>query len=208
MYDSAAEIAGRLGAGRVVEPLGVLPQPALRLDSSPPVRDYEVEVAVERLCLDSTSHRNLRERADGDPDRIAELISEVVAERGKMHNPQTDSGGILLGSAVASGAGVADPPETGSRVASLASLTLIPLRLDSVDRVDPDSPQVDVTGSAYLFDRTGWAQMPADVPDDKALELFDVCAAASQVRVARARRCDCLRPWRGPRRQALPCRRA
>ena len=99
-----------------------------------------------------------------------------------MHNPQTDSGGILLGSAVASGAGVADPPETGSRVASLASLTLIPLRLDSVDRVDPDSPQVDVTGSAYLFDRTGWAQMPADVPDDKALELFDVCAAASQVR--------------------------
>jgi hypothetical protein len=47
-----AEISGRLGAGRVAEPPGALPQPAQRLDNSPPVREYEVEVAVERLCLD------------------------------------------------------------------------------------------------------------------------------------------------------------
>jgi L-erythro-3,5-diaminohexanoate dehydrogenase len=160
----------------------VLPQPAERLDSSGPVREYEVELAVERLCLDSTSHRNLRESADGDPVRIAELIGEIVSARGKMHNPETDSGGILLGTVTAVGARVTDPPEVGARVASLASLTLIPLRLDSVDRVDPDSPQVDVAGAAYLFDRTGWAQMPTDIPDGRALDLFDVCAAASQVR--------------------------
>jgi L-erythro-3,5-diaminohexanoate dehydrogenase len=113
---------------------------------------------------------------------MGELIGEIVAARGKMHNPETDSGGILLGAVSAVGDAVAEPPEVGIRVASLASLTLIPLRLDSVDRVDPDSPQVDVTGTAYLFDGTGWAPMPADLPDDKALELFDVCAAASQVR--------------------------
>jgi L-erythro-3,5-diaminohexanoate dehydrogenase len=178
----AAEISGRLGAGRVAEPPGVLPQPAERLDCTGPVREYEVEVAVERLCLDSTSHRNLRERADGDPARIGELIAEIIGDRGKMHNPETDSGGILLGTVSAVGAGVDDQPEVGSRVASLASLTLIPLRLDAIDRVDPDSPQVDVTGTAYLFDRTGWAQMPADIPDEQALDLFDVCAAASQVR--------------------------
>jgi L-erythro-3,5-diaminohexanoate dehydrogenase len=180
--DSAAEISGRLGAGRVAEPFGALPQPALRLDSSGPVREYEVELAVERLCLDSTSHRDLRERGGRDPQRMAELIAGVVAERGKMHNPETDSGGILLGSVSAVGDGVANPPEVGDRVASLASLTLIPLRLESVDRVDAESPQVDVTGTAYLFDRTGWAAMPDDIPDERALELFDVCAAASQVR--------------------------
>ncbi len=182
MSVATAEIAGRLGAGRVLEPPGALPQPAQRLDSSAPVRDFEVEINVERLCLDSTSHRDLRERAGGDPERMAELIVEVVATRGKMHNPETDSGGILLGQVAGIGSGVTEPPETGTRVASLASLTLIPLRLDSVDRVDPDSAQVDVTGTAYLFDRTGWATMPGDLPDEKALELFDVCAAASQVR--------------------------
>jgi L-erythro-3,5-diaminohexanoate dehydrogenase len=181
--DSAAEISGRLGAGRVAAPFGALPQTALRLDNSGPVGEYEVELAVEHLRLDSTSHRDLCERGRGDPQRIAELIAAVVAERGKMHNPETDSGGILLGAVSAVGDGVGSPPAVGDRVASLASLTLIPLRLESVDRVDPDSPQVDVTGTAYLFDRTGWAAMPADIPDDKALELFDVCAAASQVQV-------------------------
>jgi L-erythro-3,5-diaminohexanoate dehydrogenase len=182
MSASTAEISGRLGAGRVAEPRGALPQPAQRLDSSAPVREYEVEVAVERLCLDSTSHRDLRARAEGDPARMAELIAETVSERGKMHNPATDSGGILLGAVTAAGAGVTDPPEVGTRIASLASLTLIPLRLDSVDHVDPGFPQVDVTGTAYLFDRTGWARMPDDMSDERALELFDVCAAASQVR--------------------------
>ena len=71
MNAGAAEIAGRLGAGRVVEPAGALPQPALRLDASGPVRDHEVEVAVERLCLDSTSHRDLHERGGGNPERMA-----------------------------------------------------------------------------------------------------------------------------------------
>jgi L-erythro-3,5-diaminohexanoate dehydrogenase len=186
MDQSAAEIAGRLGAGRVAEPPGALPQPAQRLDNAGPVRDYEVEVAVERLCLDSTSHRNLRERANGEPDGIGELIAEIVSSRGKMHNPETDSGGILLGTVAATGAAVADAPQIGTRVASLASLTLIPLRLESVDHVDPDSPQVDVTATAYLFDATGWASMPEDLPENKALELFDVCAAASQVRALSA----------------------
>jgi L-erythro-3,5-diaminohexanoate dehydrogenase len=182
MSASAAEISGRLGAGRVAEPPGALPQPAQRLDSSAPVREYEVELGVERLCLDSTSHRDLRERAGSDPAKMANLISEIVSARGKMHNPETDSGGILMGTVTAVGDGVSDPPAVGERVAGLASLTLIPLRLDSVDRLDPDSPQVDVTGTAYLFDRTGWAPMPEELPAERALELFDVCAAASQVR--------------------------
>ena len=75
-------------------PAGRLPQPAERLDPSGPVRPYEFEVAVERLCLDSTSYRNIRQRADGDPARMAARIIEIVESRGKMHNPETESGGV------------------------------------------------------------------------------------------------------------------
>src|SRR5215211_2096399 len=97
--EPAADMKQRLGADRVIAPAGALPQPADRLDADGPVRPYEFEVAVERLCLDSTSHRNIRERSDADPCRMAERILEVVAQRGKMHNPETDSGGIALGTA-------------------------------------------------------------------------------------------------------------
>ena len=172
----------RLGADRVLAPPGSLPQPAERLDAAGPVRPYELELAVERLCLDSTSFRNLRERSDGDPGRMAQRIAEIVESRGKMHNPETDSGGVALGTVTAVGERYADPPALGQRVVTLASLTLTPLRLEAVTRLDPDDPQVEVTGTAYLCDRSGWGPIPDDLPLKTAIEIYDVCAAASQTR--------------------------
>ena len=67
-------------------------------------------------------------------------------------------------------------------MATLGSLTLTPLHLDSVDALDPDSPQLEVTGTAYVFDRAAWAPVPQDLPLDTVLATYDVCAAASQVR--------------------------
>ena len=175
-------ISQRLGADRVVRPPGALPQPAERLDPSGPVRPGEVEVAVERLCLDSTSHRNIRERAGGDTDRMMARILEIVAARGKMHNPDTDSGGILMGTVSAVGRDHPSPPAVGERIATLGSLTLTPLWLDAVTHLDPDHPQVQVAGTAYVFERASWAPIPDDLPLQTALDLFDVCAAASQTR--------------------------
>src|SRR6476620_7090760 len=97
------DIRQQLGADRVLDPGVVLPQRAERLNPSGPVRPYELEVAVERLCLDSTSLRNLHERAGGDIDRMAARIVEIVESRGKMHNPETESGGVLLGTVVGVG---------------------------------------------------------------------------------------------------------
>src|SRR5204863_5031404 len=47
---------------------------------------------------------------------------------------------------------------------------------------DPESAQVEVTGTAYVFDRAGWGPVPDDLPLSTALETYDVCAAASQTR--------------------------
>ncbi len=176
------EMREQLGVDRVVDPPGSLPQTAERLDATEPVRPHEVEVAVERLCLDSTSHRNLHRRCGGDPERMAVRILEIVATRGKMHNPDTDSGGILMGTVAAVGERLESPPVIGAAIATLASLTLTPLRLDAVTELDPDSAQVEVSGTAYVFERAPWAELPDDLPATTALELFDVCAAAPQVR--------------------------
>lgn len=169
----------QLGADRVVAPAGFLPQPAERLDASAPVRPFEFEVAVERLCLDSTSHRNIRERSDGDPERMAARILEIVAARGKMHNPETDSGGVALGTVSAVGERYGSPPALGQRIVTLASLTLTPLRLEAVTRLDPADPQVEVTGTAYVCDRSAWGPVPDDLPLRTVLELYDVYGAGS-----------------------------
>jgi L-erythro-3,5-diaminohexanoate dehydrogenase len=176
------EIGQKLGAGRVLEPPGSLPQPARRLNAAGPVRPHEFEVAVERLYLDSTSHREIRERTGGHPGLMEARIAEIVASRGKMHNPETDSGGVLMGTVTAVGERYESPPAVGERIVTLASLTLTPLRIDAVRRVDAGSPQVEVNGVAYVFERASWAPHPEELPTATAIEIFDVCAAATQTR--------------------------
>ncbi len=171
-----------LGTARVLEPPGALPQAALRLDLSLPLQPYEIEIAVDTLCLDSTSFRQLVESCDHDSVKIGEAIGSIVAERGKMQNPVTGSGGILTGTVRACGQEYRDPPPIGARIVTLASLTLIPLRLESVGDVDLGSPHVPVTGTAYLPWTAPWADYPDGVPLEAALAALDVCNSASQTR--------------------------
>src|SRR3954468_626544 len=185
--EPAPDIVQQLGADRVIAPAGALPQPAECLDASGPVRPFEFEVDVERLCLDSTSFRNIRERSDGDPDLMAARILEVVAQRGKMHNPETDSGGVALGTVTEVGELYGEPPQPGQRIVTLASLTLTPLRLTEVVRLAPGDPQVEVRGTAYVCDRSAWGPVPEDLPLETVLAVYDVYGAGSLTReLARA----------------------
>jgi L-erythro-3,5-diaminohexanoate dehydrogenase len=171
-----------LGAGRVVEPRGALPQAARRLDPARPIQPHEIELDVDTLCVDSTSFRQLVESHGRDPAAVREAIASIVAERGKMQNPVTGSGGILAGTVREIGAAFQHPPPIGARIVSLASLTLVPLRLESVGELDLDSPRVPVAGTAYLPETAPWTAYPERIPFQVALAALDVSNAAAQTR--------------------------
>jgi L-erythro-3,5-diaminohexanoate dehydrogenase len=166
----------------VLAPTGALPQAAVQLDAELPLQPHEVELDVDMLAVDSTSFRQLVDSNDRAPTGIAAAILEIVAERGKLQNPVTGSGGILAGTVTAVGAEYPDPPAVGARVISLASLTLTPLRLSHVGAVDPAHPHVPVRGTAYLPWTAPLAPYPDGIPLDAALAALDVCNAASQTR--------------------------
>ena len=86
-----------LKAFRVVGEAGTLPQRARVLDPSLPLREGELRIDVERLNVDAASFRQLEQAVGKDPGKLAKAIEEIVAERGKMQNPVTGSGGMLLG---------------------------------------------------------------------------------------------------------------
>src|SRR5207302_84983 len=69
----------------------------------------------------------------------------------------------------------------GDRVATLVSLSLTPLRLDSIDEVDVARHQVAVKGQAVLFASGMAARLPTDLPESVALAALDVAGAAPQV---------------------------
>ena len=65
---------------------------------------------------------------------MAARILEIVGPRGKMHNPETDSGGVAARHRHRGrGALRVARPRRGERIVTLASLTLTPLRLEVGD---------------------------------------------------------------------------
>jgi L-erythro-3,5-diaminohexanoate dehydrogenase len=167
-----------LGLHRVVEPRGVLPQAAWRLDPSPSIGPDEVLVRVDRLNLDAASYRQLREAYNGDPDKIRAAVLDIVATRGKMQNPVTGSGGMLTGTVAEAGPDSPLGLVPGQRIATLVSLTLTPLLItDGLARWDGQSEQVPCAGTAILFARSIAAVLPDDLSPELALAVMDVCGA-------------------------------
>ena len=112
-----------IGLHRVVSPAGVLPQAAERLDAAPTCGVDEVVIDVERLNLDAASYRQLEAKHAGDGDAVRAEVLAIVAERGKMQNPVTGSGGMLVGTVRAVGPASPLGLGVGDRVATLVSLT-------------------------------------------------------------------------------------
>jgi L-erythro-3,5-diaminohexanoate dehydrogenase len=171
------------GLRRVVRPKGVLPQQAEALDPRLPLGDDELEIAVEHLNIDAASFRQLSDAAQGEPSRIAGLVAEIVRGRGKMHNPVTGSGGMLIGrvQTVSPGHPAAAELKGGERIATLVSLTLTPLVLEEIIAVHPRSERLDVRGRAVLFASGLWARLPDDLPLEMSLAVLDVCGAPAWV---------------------------
>jgi L-erythro-3,5-diaminohexanoate dehydrogenase len=167
----------------VVSPAGVLPQRADRLDPDLPLGDDELAIDVDALNIDSASFKQLSDAAGRDPARIGAEVARIVQERGKMHNPVTGSGGMLIGRVREVGPRhpAADDLAVGDRIATLVSLTLTPLRIDELLGVHPGVDRIDVRGSAILFATGLWARLPGDMPDALSLAALDVCGAPALV---------------------------
>jgi len=176
-----------VGLHRVLEPRGVLPQAAQRLDARPGIWPDEVRVRVERLNLDAASFRQLATKHKGYGAAVRDEVLGIIRARGKMHNPVTGSGGMLVGVVDEVGPDSALGLTPGERIATLVSLTLTPLHIsDELRGWDGGGEQAPADGHAILFARSIVARLPDDLPAPLALAVFDVCGApALTTRVVR-----------------------
>jgi L-erythro-3,5-diaminohexanoate dehydrogenase len=181
---SVARRPCEFGSHRVLEPSGALPQTAWRLDATPVAQENEIRCDVEALNVDSASFRQIAEACAFDAGRIGTHIVETVRERGKQHNPVTGSGGMFIGRVAEIGPALSGRTDlrVGDRIASLVSLTLTPLRIDAVHRVDVATGRVWMSGAAILFASGVYGKLPEDIPTDVALAVLDVAGAPAQVR--------------------------
>lgn len=171
------------GLHRVLDEAVVLPQAAQRLDTRRELWPDEVRLRVETLNLDAASFRQLEGAHRGDGDAVRREVLDIVAARGKMQNPVTGSGGMLVGTVEEVGPESTLGLSAGDRVATLVSLTLTPLVIeDGLERWDGRSEQVPADGYAILFGRSIAAKIPDDLPAALSLSVMDVCGAPALTR--------------------------
>lgn len=162
----------------MLAPAGALPQAAERLDDRPELWPDEVRIDVERLNLDAASYRQLHGAHAGDGAAVRAEVLDIVRRRGKMQNPVTGSGGMLVGTVAEAGPQSPLGLHPGDRVATLVSLTLTPLRItDGLAGWDGLSEQVPAQGHAILFGRSIAAVIPDDLPSALSMAVMDVCGA-------------------------------
>lgn len=174
----------KYGVHRVIEPKGVLPQPATKVDNNfSEIYDNEILCDVITLNVDSASFTDIKDRAQHDENKVKEIMLDIVAKQGKHKNPWTGSGGMFIGKINKIGdalKGKIDLKE-GDKIASLVSLSLTPLRIDKIKKIHMNKDQVDIEGQALLFESGIWAKLPNDMPEPLALAVLDVAGAPPQV---------------------------
>ena len=181
------------GTHRVIEPLGVLPQGAWRIDNSMSIADNEILIDVSALNVDAASFTQIKQQAGGDAAqmqaRVGDIVCGIVAQRGKLHNPVTGSGGMLIGTVRAVGSALVGKVDLvpGDKIATLVSLSLTPLVIHAIHAVHLERDQIEVSGQAVLFETGLFAKLPADIPEKMALAILDVAGAPAQTaRLVRA----------------------
>lgn len=170
------------GTHRVLEPQGVLPQGAWKLDNSTDIWDNEILIDVSALNIDAASFTQIKAEASGDVVQVAAIVQRIVTERGKHHNPVTGSGGMLIGTVAKIGAALAARTDiaVGDKIATLVSLSLTPLRIDEIVKVHMGKDQIDIRGQAVLFETGLYAKLPTDIDEKLALAILDVAGAPAQ----------------------------
>lgn len=172
----------RYGTHRVLEPKGVLPQPALKIDNDMEIYDNEILIDVQTLNIDSASFTQIYNQAGKDLEKTEEIIKGIVEERGKHQNPVTGSGGMLIGTVEKIGDALEGKTDlkVGDKIATLVSLSLTPLRIDNIKTIRPEIDQVDIEGKAILFESGIYAVIPNDLPENLVLSALDVAGAPAQ----------------------------
>lgn len=158
----------------------VLPQMATKISPELPIHETEILIEVETLNIDSASFHQLMQAHGKDLKKVETAILEIVNTRGKMQNPVTNSGGMLIGKVIQKGNKFKKAVEVGDHIATLVSLTLTPLKIEKILKIIPEKEQVQIKGQAILFSSGIFSKLPADYSSGCALSLLDVCGAPAQ----------------------------
>ena len=175
-----------LGMERVIEPKQVLPTSAWKVDNNRSIAPHEMRISIKRIHVEGTSFRQICMEANNNEAVIKEKIIDIVIKRGKLHNPVTDTGGLLYGAVEEIGSQYSNPKglQVGEDVLCNASLATVPIYISRITKVDMAYTQVEAEGYAILSSEIPVVRKPEGLPLDLLLFTFNESGTIYRVSTA------------------------
>ncbi|MBQ4595365.1 MAG: hypothetical protein IJB14_00215, partial [Firmicutes bacterium] len=163
------------GLERVIAPAHVFPASAWELDNSRTLKSGEMRVSVKRIHIEGTGFRQICQEANNDEEIIKEKINDIVIRRGKLHNPVTDTGGLLYGiiEEIAPDCENSKGLKVGDEIILNASLAGTPLYIDKIHSIDKMYTQIDVDGYAIILPGSPVVKRPEGLPVNLLMFTFN-----------------------------------
>ncbi len=141
------------GADRVIEPKGALPVTAWKLDNSKSLSPGEIRINVDYIAIERDSMCQICSICEHNDEKLKARILKFVQERGKIHNPYTDSGALFTGTIDEIAPGCENQEvAVGDYVVVMSTMTGVPLYIEEIEEVDYDLAQIKVKGYAICFE--------------------------------------------------------
>lgn len=148
-------IMREIGIERVIEPKGAIPVMAWKLDNSNRIRDNEVRIRLKFIDFERENLDQIYSLSDFDVDACKARMVKMVSERGKFHNPYTESSGLCMGVVEEAGKDFdleAHGIEIGDEVIVNTPLAGLPMHIEEVGKIDANLSQAEVKGSVICFE--------------------------------------------------------
>lgn len=163
------------GIKRVLEPQHVLPTSAWRLDNSLNIYPDELRVSIKRIHLEGTGFKQICTEVNDNEKKIKQQIIDIVIRRGKLHNPVTDTGGLVMGVIEEIGSEYHNPQglKVGDKIICNVSVASVPMYIEDITSLNKAFNQVEATGYAIVHDLIPLVKIPEDLPLDLMMFTFD-----------------------------------
>ena len=170
------------GLERSIEPRHALAQQAWKIDNTMTLRSDEVLIDVKIININLASFNEILDETGEDRALLCQRVLEIVRERGKLHNPVTNSGGMLYGTVVELGPSYPNIYHIRPKdeIISLSSLTVTPLHITQILRIDCESAQLEVEGQAILYANSPVVKKPPDLPLRAVIAAMDEAGAPTR----------------------------
>lgn len=165
----------KYGIQRVLEPQHVLPTSAWKLDNGRTIYPNELKVSIQRIHLEGTGFKQICTEFNDDDKKIKQAIIDMVIRRGKLHNPVTDTGGLVLGVVEEIGKDYENSQglKVGDLVICNASAASMPMYIESISNVDRAYNQVEAKGYVIAHDKIPIVKAMDDISSDMLMFAFD-----------------------------------